>query len=376
MKRPNNRTEDWLGLKDIFLQALYCYRPEILEGTCHSERSRITIRRIFGQGSTSRQFLIYIQGGMNGGRKFFLKQYTSQEHTQTFWENQLTRELFVGQLLNEKLRSSAWFGVPRPYVIIPEEMALATEFVDGLSLQGFFFRALRFSRLLCPRLNYLDGIARRIGSGLAKLQEIPVSELESALGRPSLDDYLERFFRLFEEAEEYFDRMGYFPDLVKRGRQALKELVVKSKLTSSICYLHCDFVPRNFIIDQNGDLNLFDFANATIGPGYFDAAHFASSIEDFSYLKSVSQKCVQTTIRSFLLALGAPQRFDSVLFDAFKVFVQFRSTMIILKAEKHQHSLFRRLFHENALKRFNHRVGNLLKGIEEGKGELNYLSGG
>ena len=265
-------------------------------------------------------------------------------------------------------------SIIKPYFIIPEKRILVTEYVQGENLHNLFFKILRFSRLHPLNRTCLYNIAARLGSGLAELQEIPVQTFKTANGAPDLDAYLKKFHYLFEETAHYLELQKLFPDLITKSRDIFITFFNSEDLASSLCFTHCDFIPQNFlkVPGRRNIFTLFDFANATIGSCYFDAAHFVSSLEDFTYLRSVSKRLIHNLSETFLSSLCLSRGFNPVLLDIFRLLLQFWSTMVLLKRGLRR-SAIQSLVKKNVRVRFQQNTSDLIKHIESGHGEYENL---
>jgi len=321
-------------------------------------------------GATSRQFVVCIPKLGDGYRKLFVKQYSSHERDRCFWNSQLYRDFEVMKALSQWTRDRETFKVVRPYFVIPDELILVTKYIEGENLSYLFSRALRFSRLTAPSFGHLHRIVGFAGNALAELQSLNRNVLLDLFGQQDMEDYITKILLNFDEAALYLNKAGFFSDLVEAGMRSLQSVIGTLKLTDQGCFQHTDFMLGNLLVDGQGRLFLFDFPNAGIGLPYFDVAHFITSLEDLSYLRTVSEKHVQNLVKSFLIAYGAKKGLDPLLLDGFRLYFQFCSTVIILKSGNSRRSIVWRLFHKNTLKRFRKRVSTLLERIEKGNGEL------
>jgi len=217
---------------------------------------------------------------------------------------------------------------------------------------------------------HLHNFVRLAGHGLAELQSLDLDMFFQVFGQPDLDNYLGEILMSFDDTAIYLEKSGCFPELINWGRQTFENILTPSHFREKMCFQHNDFILQNFIVDVQNCLVLFDLPNAKFGLPYWDIAHFINSLEDLSYLRTVPEKHVRSLVRSFLLSFGTHQRLDPVMLDAFRLYFQFLSTMIILRVGHSRRSGFRRLLIENTLNRFERRVRQLLKSIDAGNGEL------
>ncbi|MBW2739170.1 MAG: phosphotransferase [Deltaproteobacteria bacterium] len=369
----NNRGKKINSFPEVMeriLPALSKTWPDLFENTSTSDRDKIKVFELFGQGATSRQFLIRIPMLPEGERKFFVKQYVLEKGNRDFWETQLKQDVTVAKILSRTTATSRWFKVLRPYIIIPNDLLSITEYVEGQNLGHLFSKALRFSMLPWSSFEHLHNFVRLAGHGLAELQSLDLDMFFQVFGQPDLNDYIGKVLMSFDDTAIYLEKSGCLPELINWGRQTFENILTPSHFREKMCFQHNDFILQNFIVDIQNRLFLFDFPNAKFGFPYWDIAHFIYSLEDFSYLRTVPEKHVRSLVRSFLLSFETHQRLDPLMLDAFRLYFQFLSTMIILRVGHSQRSGFRRLLHENTLNRFERRVRQLLKSIDDGNGEL------
>lgn len=347
---------------DNLIRAIQRAWPEIIGDTHSPQREAFAIRQLHGQGATSRHSILHVTDCRGVVRSFFVKRYGLDDQDDTFWQEQLERDFTVSRVMADLLAKSPYFRVPEPYLAIPEERILVSRYICGNNLSALFGKKLRFSLFGMDTTYDLRNITNKIGKGLAAMQEISIAFFKDFILLPTWSNAYDASIRQFEQAASFLEERGLHPKLIAQSRSFLRTVLRDYfKNYHTPCIEHSDFILQNFIMDSKGILYLFDFPNANIGTPYMDAAHFVGSLEDITYLRSVSENLVNHLISIFFEAVWAKRHFEPEVFTAFSIVIQFRSTMIILLANwRGNYPVWKRYLLENPEKRFKRKVTNYL----------------
>lgn len=347
-------------IADKLIEATRRAWPEITGDIKPPPGDRFTIKAFQGQGSTSNNFFMtatHLDGSI---QKFFIKQYGVNGKNDGFWQQQLAKDYALSRFVSRFLAESPYFRVPEVYFTIPEERLLVSRYICGVNLGVLFSRGLRWSVFLSKTGIDCENLVSRIGKGLAAMQCISLELFRDILLFPTWSDVYAASIKQFEEAAAILEDRGIYPELIRQSRYFVKRVLRDYFRHYHLpCFEHFDFILQNFMLCPNGDLYLFDFPNGRIGTPYGDVTHFIGSLEDISYMKTVSKKKIESFVSAFCKGVNARKLLIPDVLNAFSILIQFRSTMIILV--KWQTPLWKRCLIEDPIRRFSRTVRHYLE---------------
>jgi hypothetical protein len=315
-----------------------------------------------GQGATSNTYLMNIREHSGVTNQLFIKHYGLSVNRSEFWTKQLQTDYLVLQTLSQLSDMPQGFNFPAPLFIIPDEQILVTRFVKGKNLGKLFSKALKFSCFKKNDYSYFHNITSRIGKALVMLQKVPVSLLSPTLYPVEPTALQSVMIGNFMEWSSLITESGYPSGLISECELFLEETLGKHFLNGFIpSFQHTDLILQNIMVDECGDLYLFDFPNSCIGSPYMDIAHFIGSLDDLSYLVTVSKKEIDSLVCSFLESVQSNFRIDPEVLAAFLLYIQFYSTRTILSIIKANPGLSpKTLLLESPERRFRHNTKEYL----------------
>lgn len=344
-------------------------------------------RRLGGPGATSHHYQLQL----NDHRRphyFFVKHYLPDnpaapapglESAAGGAARAVHNDYLLADWLADKLGGGAALAVEKPYLHLAQAALVVSPFVFGRNLAPLFYAALRWPLLARRDYPRLAALVARIGSGLVELQALDIGSLRNGGATAAPVGTVTMANRTIADKTRH--ELGAFADffaaqptdrgLVNAAIDVVRQQVQTLESTPPRhCFQHNDFILRNLLISRHGRLHLFDFPEAGVGLPAFDIAHFINSLEDLTYLKSVSRQQVAGLIETFLAPLRVAPGFDPQAVTAMRLFIQLYSTKIILSSRQQTESrslvgsLLRWWLFCDPVKRFNHNVTALLKEVD------------
>jgi len=345
------------GLNQAWLPGICEKRPDV---------SKFSVVPLRGQGATSTRFQLRFAPDVTG-KTLFIKKYTDKTNVGL---SQLERDYRVGQWLAAQLGSQKTLRIDAPVLMLPDERILITPYVAGENLSPLFFKKLRWHHLSQKDLSELQKLVGDIGKGLVELQALPVETAGELFGKPSPEAIYIKIREDLEKFKQFYSSRHNLKSLVQKIIKIMDECLEEYLLrTPTFCFQHCDYILQNFIRDENGQLHLFDFANSRIGIPYFDTAHLINSLEDLTYLRTVSRSIVDKLILTFLQPFFDQSDFRPKLLSVAKAFFQLLSGTILLpEAGKKRSHVWRNIAMVDPEERIVEKLQMLLEEIEANRG--------
>ena len=294
--------------------------------------SRYTVEEVSGQGATSLSYRIRFVARNGASKDFYVKKYIDNTADGL---RQLERDFRTGVWLSCELRQHSTVNIATPVLMMPGDGVLITPFVSGKNLSHFFHRKLRWHFISNSDANRLNGIIKDIGAGLVDLQDISVGNKNIFCENVNSENIIRSLNSDLDRFEEFYISQKICSELVINAisliRQNLSEYFQKSP---EYCFQHNDYILQNFILSERGKIHVFDFANSKIGIPYCDMAHLIHSLEDLTYLRTISKSLVDRLKQTFISQIKERKNVDNKMLSAMRAYFQIYSGTIVFNGRR------------------------------------------
>ncbi len=326
-------------------------------GPCDLPDNCFNLKQFQGQGATSSSYILSIELPDREERRFFVKCYNQQNEAEAFWKDQLLRDYEISKVLSKIETERGLLRIVEPLFLLKDNFALVSEYVEGMPLSVYLFNNLKLSIITkIKNISEIEYIIKEVGLSLGGIHSLDYSLFTQGNACVSY-----KF-----SADFYSQKIDYFAEAIRKkigdkkllrdGVDYFNSTIEKIYLDNmSLTFEHSDFIPQNIIRDTKGHLFLHDFPNAGLGFGYCDLAHFISSLDDYTYLKTVDKRLVRRLMALFLTAYSEVRNVDWELLSAFLVYIQFYSTSILVAREV-KPTLYKRFLLEHPVKKFENNI--------------------
>ncbi len=200
----------------------------------------------------------------------------------------VVREFRAAKRLHDALHSQDGLNALRPVAVFPDDLAIVTEEVAGVTFERLLRDALWGRRVPVP----VELVAERIGAWIRTYQA--VIDAEGSLDLGERREYLDvRLRRLTEPGvlsdAEAAHTLARFDALAAAVTQPSQPLVA----------IHADLNPGNILVTPDGRVTILDFAMAKMGPRFHDLSHLYMHLEFLRWrprLKSAVVSEAQTAL--------------------------------------------------------------------------------
>lgn len=308
-----------------------------------------------GQGATSRHYILTVRRSTEPPVLFFVKRYGNADGQASFWREQLVGDFAMTGAIASGLSDldSPYIQVLKPLFVVEDELLLVLPFIRGLTFAEQLYQNLKLSRLFkSGEIGALCNDCAQIGRGLRQMQQVPVEIVDSAATK-SFNPAT--YQNIIDRCASILAKYGLDQGVIEASLDVFGRALAEFNAPNELCFEHSDFIPQNLLMDAQGSLFLYDFPNACIGLGYVDIAHFLSSLNDYTYLKTVSHDCVRTLSRHFWAGYCENSDIDWNLLSAFMIYIQFYSTSISI-VEHSDFSLLKKMLFTDPESKFRENI--------------------
>jgi hypothetical protein len=178
------------------------------------------------------------------------------------------REFRAASRLHQALRPHAGLTALRPVAVFPDDLAIVTEEVSGMTFERLLRDALWGRRVPAP----VALVAERIGAWIRTYQG--VIDAEGTLDLAERREYLAVRLRNLSDAgvlsaADCAQALARFDELAANVTPAAQPLVA----------IHADLNPGNILVGPDGRVTILDFAMAKTGARFHDLSHLYMHLE-------------------------------------------------------------------------------------------------